>query len=431
MRRRGGLWRQRDFGLFWAGESISQVGNSVTIVVMPLVAIETLHASTFIVTVLNAAIWLPWLLIGVPAGAWVDRLPPRPVMLTCDAISIAAYASVPVASWLGVLTVVQLIAVTLIAGAASVFFRSAYQVMLPGIVGAADLAEGNAKLMGSREVAQIGGPGLGGGLAQIAGPAVGLLVDAVSFAVSFACLTGVRRPRDRRPAAARTSSLMQEARHGLRFLWHDPYLRVMASFSALANLALTGVDALIVVFLVRTIGLSAGAAGLVVASFGIGGVTGALAARPIGRRFGTARALVIADAGALPFSLLLPLAHAGPGLAFAVISNMLVACGVVAANVIGASFRQAYVPPRMLGRVSSVTMTVAFAAMPAGAVLAGLLATTLGIRTALWILTALISASGLLYLPTPIRRLHDLPLNQAATGQSDGTIRGGVVVTAP
>jgi predicted MFS family arabinose efflux permease len=163
----------------------------------------------------------------------------------------------------------------LIAGAATVFFRSAYQVLLPGIVGEEDLAKGNAKLMGSREVAQIGGPGLGGMLAQIAGPAAGLLADAASFAVSFTCLAAVRRPRDRRPAAPRSSSLMQEALQGLRFLWHDPYLRPMASFSALANLALTGVDALII-FLVRTIGLSAAAAGLVVASFGIGGVASAI-----------------------------------------------------------------------------------------------------------------------------------------------------------
>ena len=414
--RRGGLWRQRDFGLFWTGESISEAGNSVTMVVTPLVAIETLHAGPFIVTVLNAAIWLPWLIIGVPAGAWVDRLPPKPVMLTCDAISIAAYASVPVAAWLGVLTVAQLVAVTLIAGAATVFFRSAYQVLLPGIVGQEDLAEGNAKLMGSREVAQIGGPGLGGALAQIAGPAVGLLADAVSFAVSFACLSAVRRPRDRRAAASQATSAAQEALRGLRFLWHDPYLRVMAAFSALANLALTGVDALVIVFLVRTIGLSATATGLVVASFGIGGVTGAFLARPLARRFGTARALLVANIGGLSFSLLLPLAHAGPSLAFAVISNVLASCGVVAANIIGASFRQTYVPPGMLGRVSSATMTVAYAAMPAGALLAGLLATTFGVRTALWILTALISASGLLYLPTPIRQLRDLPRVAPALG---------------
>ena len=110
--RRGGLLRQRNFRLFWTGESISEVGNSVTIVVIPLVAIDTLHTSTFIVTLLTAMVWLPWVIIGIPAGAWVDRLPPRPVMLACDAISVAVYASVPVAAWCGVLTVAQLIAVS-------------------------------------------------------------------------------------------------------------------------------------------------------------------------------------------------------------------------------------------------------------------------------------------------------------------------------
>jgi hypothetical protein len=199
--RRGGLLRQRNFRLFWTGESISEVGNSVTIVVIPLVAIDTLHASTFIVTLLTAMVWLPWVIIGIPAGAWVDRLPLRPVMLASDAISVAVYASVPVAAWCGVLTVAQLIAVTLIAGAASVFFNSAYQVLLPGVVDEADLTEANAKLLGSREVAQIGGPGLGGLLAQAAGPVTGLLADAVSFAVSFCCLTAMQPPRRSRRSA--------------------------------------------------------------------------------------------------------------------------------------------------------------------------------------------------------------------------------------
>ena len=262
------------------------------------------------------------------------------------------------------LTVAQLIAVTLIAGAATVFFRSAYQVLLPQIIGKADLAEGNAKLIGSREVAQIGGPGLGGSRPDRRARRGAARRRGASFAVSFACLTAVRRPRDHRPAAPRTSSLMQEALHGLRFLWHDPYLRPMASFSALANLALTGADALIIIFLVRTLGLPAAAAGLVVASFGIGGVTGALAARPLGQRFGTARALLIADIGGLSFSLLLPLAHAGPSLAFAVIANVLAACGVVAANIIGASFRQTYVPPDMQDAWLTATMTIAYAMMP-------------------------------------------------------------------
>ena len=407
--RRGGLLRQRDFRLFWAGESISEAGNSVTVVVIPLVAIDSLHTSTFIVTLLTAMVWLPSVVIGIPAGAWVDRLPPRPVMLASDAVSVAVYASVPAAAWFGVLTVAQLIAVTLVAGSAAVFFSSAYQVLLPGVVAEADLTEGNAKLLGSREVAQIGGPGLGGLLAQAAGPVTGLLADAASFAVSFCCLTAMQPPQDRRPGGPATGGVLE----GLRFAWRDPYLRAMTAFSSLANLALTGTDALLVVFLVRTVGLSPAAAGLVMASLGAGGVLGALAARPMGRRLGTARAMLVAVPVGLCFALLLPLADKGPRLAFASVAMTCVGCVIAITNVIADSFMQAYVSPGILGRVTSATRAVMFAMMPVGALLAGVLATALGIRAALWILTALIAASGLTFLLTPMRQLRDLPRRPA------------------
>jgi len=403
--RRGGLSRQRNFRLFWTGESISEFGNSVTIVVIPLVAIDTLHASTFIVTLLTAMVWLPWVIIGVPAGALVDRLPPRRVMLASDAVSMAVYASIPVAAWCGVLTVAQLIAVTLIAGAASVFFNSAYRVLLPGVVDEPDLTEANAKLLGSREVAQISGPGLGGLLAQAAGPVTGLLANAASFAVSFCCLTAMQPPRDRRSSGTAPGGVLD----GLRFAWHDPYLRAMAAFASLANLALTGIDALLVVFLVRTIGLSSGAAGLVMASLGVGGVLGAVAARPLARRFGTARAVLLTVPGGLWFVLLLPLADKGPRIAFAGVALMCVACAIVIGNVIVDSFMQTYVPPDILGRVISATWSAGFAMMPIGALLAGALATALGVRAALWILTSLCGASGLAFLMSPMRHRRDLP----------------------
>jgi MFS family permease len=404
-RRWGGLLRQRNFRLFWSGESISEVGNSVTIVVIPLVAIDTLHTSTFIVTLLTAMVWLPWLMIGIPAGAWVDRLPPRRVMLATDAISLAVYASVPVAAWCGVLTVAQLIAVTLIAGTAAVFFNSAYQVLLPGVVDEADLTEANAKLLGSREVAQIGGPGLGGLLAQAAGPVTGLMADAASFAVSFCCLIGMHPPRDRRSGGVAAGGVLD----GLRFAWRDRYVRAMTAFSSFGNLALTGVDALLVVFLVRALGLSSAVAGLVMATMAVGGVLGSLVARPLGRRFGTARALMFTVPAGGCFTLLLPLADNGPRLAFASVAMMCSGSSIVISNVIVDSFMQAYVPPDIFGRVISATWAIGFAMMPIGALLAGGLATALGIRTALWILTGLIAGSGLTFLLTPMRRLRDLP----------------------
>ena len=187
----------------------------------------------------------------------------------------------------------------------------------------------------------------------------------------------------------------------------------MTAFSSLANLALTGTDALLVVFLVRTVGLSPAAAGLVMASLGAGGALGALAARPMGRRLGTARAMLVAVPVGLCFALLLPLADKGPRLAFASVAMTCVGCVIAITNVIADSFMQAYVSPGILGRVTSATRAVMFAMMPVGALLAGVLATALGIRAALWILTALIAASGLTFLLTPMRQLRDLPLRPA------------------
>ena len=187
----------------------------------------------------------------------------------------------------------------------------------------------------------------------------------------------------------------------------------MTAFSSLGNLALTGVDALLVVFLVRTVGLSSAAAGLVMASMAVGGVLGALVARPLGRRLGTARAILIAIPVGQCFALLLPLADKGPRLAFASVAMMCTGSVIVISNVIFDSFMQTYVSPDILGRVTSATMAVMFAMMPVGALLAGVLATALGVRAALWILTALIAGSGLTLLLTPMRHRRDLPRRPA------------------
>ncbi len=197
---RGSLLRRRDFRLLWIGETTSQFGSAVTVVALPLVAVQALHAGPFEVALLTAVTWLPWVVIGLVAGAWVDRLPRRPVMLLCDMVSMLLLATVPVADWCGVLTIGQLLAVALLAGVCSVFFTSAYQAYLPALVEGEDLVEANAKLQGSQSAAQIGGPGLVGGIAALAGVATGLLVDAISFAASAAGLRSIdaREPEHRR-----------------------------------------------------------------------------------------------------------------------------------------------------------------------------------------------------------------------------------------
>jgi predicted MFS family arabinose efflux permease len=185
-----------------------------------------------------------------------------------------------------------------------------------------------------------------------------------------------------------------------------------------------------VVFLVRTIGLSSAATGLVMASLGVGGVLGALVARPLGQRFGTARTMTFAVPVGLCFALLLPLADRGPRLAFASAALVCVGSVVVIGNVIVDSFMQAYVSPDIFGRVISATWAVAFAMMPVGALLAGGLATALGVRDALWILTGLIAASGLTFLLTPMRHRRDLPRRPAETADASWAIPSGEGGTA-
>ena len=191
-RRRGSLLWHRNFRLLWIGETISGAGSSMAAIGVPLLAVTALRASTFAVSTLTAAAYLPWLVIGLPVGAWVDRLATRPLMIACDLISALLYASLPVAAWLGVLDIGQVVAAALLAGAANVFFATAYQVYLPSLVTAADLVEGNAKLQGGAQVASIGGRGLAGLAAEAIGAAPALLFNSASFLVSAACLLRIR-----------------------------------------------------------------------------------------------------------------------------------------------------------------------------------------------------------------------------------------------
>ncbi|WP_424534748.1 MFS transporter [Sphaerisporangium viridialbum] len=408
-RRRGGLLRDRDFRLLWTGETASSFGSTLTSVALPLVAITVLHTSTFVVALLTAAAWLPWLIIGLPAGAWVDRLPRRPVMLICDAASLLLFLSVPVAAWWGRLTIGHLLAVALLAGTAKVFFQTAYQVYLPAVVPVADLPEGNAKLQGSESAAQVVGPGLGGLVAQLFGAVTGLLVDALTFLVSALCLLAMRTREASVSRARRTTTLRREIGEGLRFVARDPYLRVLTVFGAVSNLALIGYQSIFIVFLVGEIGVSPGTAGALIAATSLGGVAGAASATRISRRLGSARALMVCEMIGAPFGLLIPLASPGPGLAFVVVGGLGVVAGVVAGNVIKSTFRQMYCPRELMGRVSVSMQFVNYGTLPLGALIAGVLGEAIGVRPSMWIITGALALTGLVLLAGPIRRDRDLP----------------------
>ncbi|MEV0589895.1 MFS transporter [Nonomuraea cavernae] len=407
---RFGLLRERDFRLLWIGESASSLGSAVTGVALPLVAVTVLHASAFTVSVLTAATWLPWLVIGLPAGAWVDRLSRRTVMLVADYVSMAAFLSVPVTAVLGMLTTVQLIVVALVAGTAKVFFATAYRAYLPSLVPGKDLLEANAKLQGSEQVANLAGPGVAGVLAQVFSAVGGLLVDAASFAVSALSLQRIRHREVIERAPRRR--LRSEIREGLRTVVADPLLRGNMLYGCVANFALTGYASLLVVFLVGDVGLSPGTTGGLIAATSLGGVIGAFAARPLAARVGSARAVLIGKAGLAPVGLFIACADQGVMLVPFVIAGIVIIAGIVAGNVIFSGFVQGYVPTTLMGRVSTSSQVVNYGAMPLGALVAGTLAVAFSVRGALWIMLGVFALSGLILLATPLRRLRDLPSGQ-------------------
>jgi predicted MFS family arabinose efflux permease len=414
--RRSGLAANHNFRLLWIGESISKVGTALTTLVMPLVAVVVLHASTFVVTLLSAAAWAPWLVIGLPAGAWVDRWPKRRLMVVCNVLMAVLLASVPVAAWLAVLTAVHLAVVAVLIGTVSVLFSAAYQAYLPMIVDDDHSVEANAKLQGSESVAQLAGPSVGGLLTQVLGAVLGLLVDALSYLVSAACLLRIRAVEPEITAPTGGTNLRTEIAVGLRFVARDPYLRALTIYGGAANLFAGAFEAIVVVFLVRDLGLSAGLAGLLIAVVGAGGIVGALGTSWFASRVGSARAILVCELVGMPFALLIPLADAGAGLVFFVVGGLVVNAAIVMSSGLGASFRQTYCPPPLLGRVTTASRAVSFGTLPFGALLAGWLSTGLGLTGTMWITCGALALCGLILLACPLRGAKDFPTRVSVEG---------------
>lgn len=402
------LWGNRDFTLFWSGQTIGDLGTAVSAVVLPLIAVTTLDAHAFAVGALGAAAWLPWLLIGLPAGAWVDRLPYRPVMVSCDVARLVLIGSVPVAAAIGGLGLAQLYVVAFGTGVATVFFQVAYQAYLPTLVDRGDLVEGNAKLQGSQSVAAVGGPGLGGLLSQVMRAPYALAVDAASYLVSAVTLLAIRT-REAPQQSTEREPLRREVAEGARYVLSDPLLRVLTIAPAAGNPFFAGVEALAVLFLVRTVGVQPGVVGLLLAAGSLGSIVGAMLARRIARALGTARALWLSIACTAPAALLIPLTENGGRLACFVVGIFVLDAGVLVYNVTIVAWRQAYVPPQLIGRVVATMRFVLFGTIPLGGLLGGALAGWIGVREAMWVLVVGNLVMPLILIASPLRRLRDMP----------------------
>jgi MFS family permease len=418
MRQPGGLWRHSDFMSLWGAETISLFGTQVTLLALPLVAIVTLDESAFRVALLTTAEFLPFLLLTLPAGVWVDRLPRRPILILANLGRAAALLSVPVAHWLGLLTIWQLYGVGFAVGVGTVFFDLAYMSYLPRLVRRAELLEGNAKLEMSRSAAQIGGPGLGGVLVSVLTAPVAIFVDAASYLVSALLMGRIRTaeavaPRDER------RSLRVELREGLGYVFRHPYQRGIVGAVAISNFFGQLVFAILLVFAVRELGLTAAAIGLILSLGSVGTLVAAVTARRVGDRLGVGRTVLVAAFLFGPGTLLIAVAPVDYAEVFIVAAIAIVGYGGTLFNVTMISLVQAITPDRILGRANASRRFVVWGVIPVGGVVAGVLAETIGLRETI----VVGSLGGLLavvpILASPIRslgrmsELEDPPLAEA------------------
>ncbi|MDA8236422.1 MAG: MFS transporter [Chloroflexi bacterium] len=418
-----GLLRHPDFLRLWTGETISQLGTQVSALAIPFVAIEILQASTFEVALLNVVDFLPFLLIGLPAGVWVDRLRRRPVMIVGDLGRALALATIPLAFLAGALTLVQLYAVGLIVGMLTVFFDVAYQSYLPSLVARDQLQEGNAKLEISRAAAQVIGPGLAGVLIGVLRAPLAVAVDSVSFLGSALFLFLIRRPEPA-PAAPNAATgdgatgeprpgMRREMAEGLRYVVGHADLRSIAACTATANLFGNVTGAVLLVYAVRELGMSAESIGLALSIGATGALLGALLSNRLSARLGVGPTIVVSAAIAGPAMLPFALAPVGTPtpvlVALAALAGFVGGVSVVVYNVAQVSLRQAVTPTRMQGRMNATMRWFVWGTIPIGAVLGGVIGSLVGVREAVLIGALGELAAILPVLLGPVRHIREMP----------------------
>jgi MFS family permease len=402
------LHRQPLFLRFWAAQSVSVFGDQVSALAIPLTAILVLHASALEVGLLTSMAWLPHLLFSLPAGLWIDARPHRRrVMIAADLLRAGALATLPLAWWLGGLTVWQLLAVTFAVGALTVFFDLANASFVVALVPRSQYVEAQGRLMTSRSVSYIGGPSVAGFLVQLLGAPAALLADAGSFLFSALVLRGTRV--DEPPVEKPEQGSLRRLGAAFRHLLGDPLLRGSLLCTSTINLFNFFLLAVFVLFASRTLGLRAGTIGVVLGVAAVGALIGAVIAPRVGRMIGIGRAVVV---GAVLFPVpmvLFPLAH-GPRLVAAAMllaGEFAAGVGVMIFDVNQNSVLALSIPDALRSRIVGAYRFVNYGTRPLGALLGGVLGGAIGLRETMWISVAGSSLGVLFLLFSPMPRIRE------------------------
>ena len=412
------LWHHADFMKLWTGQTVSRLGSVVTRTAVPLVALLVLGAGPAEMAGLVVAASLAVLLVGFVAGAWVDRLRRRPLLIASDVIRALVLFSIPVAYVAGVLTMLNLYIAIFAEACLAAVFDSAYPAYVPSLVGTDRVVEANSNLAASSSIAEIGGPGLAGGLVQVVSAPFAILVDAVSFVVSAISLLLIRTPEPARPARTDATPLLQEVLEGLRLVRRHRILFPIALSSVIGHVAGSFFGVLYTLFLLNDLHLEPLLLGIVVSAGGVGSLVGSLVAQRVIRRLGLGRAFLWTAVGGSALGILVPLAT-GPVVVatLMVLIPQLIGDGLqTIEGVAELSLIQGQTPDRILGRVNATMEVLSHGiAYPAGAILAAVVAERFGVRAGIAIGWAGMALSIVPLILSPLTRVRHATQDLALT----------------
>jgi predicted MFS family arabinose efflux permease len=406
------LLRDRPFRRFWTAETVSLVGDEISAIALPLVAVLALGAGSAQMGYLYAATLVPNLLFSMLAGAWVDRYPHKGrIMIVTDLGRAALLLVVPIAFLFGLGSLPLLYVVAFGTGTLAVLFSVSYNTLYVSLVPPKDFIEASSLLNGSRAMAFVAGPSVGGVLVQVITAPLALLADAVSYVVSALFLSRIR-PEEPPPAEGKGLGLGE----GLRYIVRNPVLRLTLLGATTLNLFNYMFAALFVLYVTTRLGLSPAVLGVVIGAGAAGALIGAAVTTRVNRRLGVGRTLVLSFL-LFPGPLLLVPAAGGPmpvvlGMLF--LAEFFCGMGLMMLDITLGSVQVAAVADPQRARVAGAQRTINYGIRPVGALIGGFLGEALGVQTTLWVATIGALAGTLWVLPRVVSGLKDMPEPMAA-----------------
>lgn len=406
------MWADRDFRRFCIGDSLAQLCVQLGQVALPVIAVALLHASEQQVGILGASGMAAFLLVGLPAGAWIDRLRKRHVMIRADVVRFVAALAVPVLWMLDALQMWHLYVISAVIGVATVFFDVAYQSFIPALVDRELIGTANSRLESTAQIARTAGPAVGGLLLKVISAPLLVLADALGYLLSVLFLRGVH-DHEVLEAPQQPTRLRADIGEGIAFVRRHSLIRPITMCTGIANFSMTIIGILSPILVLRIVGAGPEWIGIIMAVGAVGGLLGASYAGRLAAAVGEGRVIVLAAAVGAVMAAAQPLAgllaSRPAALAVLVAGQFLQMAAILVYNVTQVSMRQAVCPPRLLGRMNASIRFVVWGVMPISALVAGWLGGWIGVLPTLWIGVGLGLLAAVPVALSPLTGMKELP----------------------